>query len=179
MTKLKKKSLNYLRAVHENDGRATTTEIRNRTGMSNSEVNYRHNKLNELGYVDIERDPDLTAYGMCPGKRAILTDYAEKEIDEGLLVKTKQETRDVPSVKSNAERLDDIEETVERARETINDQILPACYDVREIVIHILLILDQSDDIDVSLRELIQLEIDEETAKSVRKRVHGVHEQDE
>jgi DNA-binding MarR family transcriptional regulator len=171
MSEVTKKSLRYLCAIDENGGHATTTEIRNETGMTNSEVNYRHDKLEELGYVDIERDPEIVPDGMSYCKRAVLTDYAKHEIQKGLLVEAEQDAQGRPSIKTNAERIDEIEETVESVRSEFNNRILPACRDWHDTTLRVLIYLDQSDDIDVSISELLEIEIDDETASLVTERV--------
>ena len=172
MDELTKKSIDYLRAIEENGGRATTTQIRKATAMSNSAVNYRHDKLKERGYVDVERDPNLTPKGMSAGKRAILTDFAKDQIAKGLLVEAKQEAEEKPSVETNTERIDDIEDTVETIRDLFNNEISSDLVEWRNLTIRILLYLDQSSDIEVSLQDLIEFEVDEETATYVIKRVH-------
>lgn len=171
MSELTKKSLRYLQAINENGGGATTTEIRDKTGMTNSAVNYRHNKLEQMAYVDIEQDHDLTPYGMTYCKRAVLTDYAKEQIANGLLVETEQEAKERPSVETNAERIDDVEDTVETIRDVFNNEISPDLVEWRDLTIQLLLYLDRSNDIEVSLQDLIELEVDQETATYVIKRV--------
>jgi DNA-binding MarR family transcriptional regulator len=45
----------YLNALDRLGGRATTTQLREETGLSSSQVHYRHDKLAAQGYVNIHR----------------------------------------------------------------------------------------------------------------------------
>ncbi|MCU4801353.1 hypothetical protein OB920_13310 [Halobacteria archaeon HArc-gm2] len=81
-TNLDVKSEAFLRAVYESGGTAKTTEIRDRTGLSQKERNYRFEKLDQMGYIDTgyansgtsRRDP----------KEATLTDDGMAIVEEGI-----------------------------------------------------------------------------------------------
>jgi len=79
------KSAHYLRTVVENDGEATTSEIRERAALSKSEVHYRHKKLRDLGVVEIET-PDERGGRMYDGKTpnvVRLTDVGRRLVEQG------------------------------------------------------------------------------------------------
>lgn len=72
----------FLRAVLENDGEATTTEIRERTGLTKGKVTYRFDKLESGGWIEVDKASD--GYGdRTPPKIAILTDEGYNEIKKG------------------------------------------------------------------------------------------------
>lgn len=78
------KSIQFLKAVREYDGSATITQIRNFTGLSRANANYRFKKLKNEGLINIKRD-GKTKGERKPAKRATLTGKARREIEKGLL----------------------------------------------------------------------------------------------
>lgn len=74
----------FLRAVEYYGGEATTTEIRQRTGLSRDVTNHRFKRLEELGLIEITYASE--GYGnRRPPKVAHLTGLARQEIERGLL----------------------------------------------------------------------------------------------
>lgn len=78
------KSIQFLKAVRGYDGSATITQIRNFTGLSRANANYRFKKLKNEGLINIKRD-GKTKGERKPAKRATLTGKARREIEKGLL----------------------------------------------------------------------------------------------
>lgn len=83
-SKIDEKSKKFLRAVRYYGGEATTTEIRQRTGLNQTEVNYRFSKLEDLGLIEISY-ADAGHGNRDPPKVANLTGQARAEIERGLL----------------------------------------------------------------------------------------------
>lgn len=111
------KSREFLRSVDERDGRASTGEIRDDTGLSASEMQYRYNKLEDKGLIQIERDSEATPDGVAPEKVAVLTGVAREEIQQGLLVPVEEETDDAgASVEELNEEVADLESTLTAVR---------------------------------------------------------------
>jgi DNA-binding Lrp family transcriptional regulator len=77
------KSKKFLRAVEYYGGEATTSDIRQRTGLTQTEVNYRFDKLEGLELIDITR-ADVGHGKRDPPKVAHLTGKARREIERGL-----------------------------------------------------------------------------------------------
>lgn len=77
-----KLSQKFLRTLVENDGKANTTEIRSKTGMSRGQVNHRYKKLEDIGWIEIDRE-DTGKGERTPPKVAILTEEGDKAIRSG------------------------------------------------------------------------------------------------
>ncbi|RLM56628.1 winged helix-turn-helix transcriptional regulator [Halobellus sp. Atlit-31R] len=74
----------FIRAVEYYGGEATTTEIRQRTGLSRDVTNHRFKRLEDLGLIEISYADE--GYGnRRPPKVAHLTGLARREIERGLL----------------------------------------------------------------------------------------------
>jgi len=117
--KLDKDSRDVILAIDRNGGEATTTEIRRATGLSNSSVRYRYGKLEDLGLVETERDPDATPDGVAAVTVASLTDFAHEEIDKGLTVEAAQERAHIEP-KDNYERIQALEGEIAQLRHLVN-----------------------------------------------------------
>lgn len=76
------KSQEFLRVLIENGGEANTTTIRSKTGMSRGQVNHRFRKLEDLDWIEIDREESGKG-DRTPPKIAILTDDGEQAIRSG------------------------------------------------------------------------------------------------
>lgn len=75
-------SQDFLRILLENGGSANTTTIRSETGMTRGQVNHRFKKLDEMDWINIEREE--TGKGeRTPPKVAVLTDEGDQAIRSG------------------------------------------------------------------------------------------------
>lgn len=75
-------SQDFLRILLENGGSANTTTIRSETGMTRGQVNHRFKKLDDMDWIDIEREE--TGKGeRTPPKVAVLTDEGDQAIRSG------------------------------------------------------------------------------------------------
>ena len=171
MTKLDVKSIEFLRVVDEFGGRALTSEIRNETGMSNSSVNYRYKKLVDRGLIEINWDDGATPEGVSPMKIAVLTSDAYEEIEKGLLVESNREVETEPTIESLAEDVDEIYGKIDIIGEGINDRILPHARGLEAFVARLMVVLDASDDIDLSMQDLTETEVSDEELAFLRKRI--------
>lgn len=111
-----------LRAISERDEEATTPEIRNVTGLRNSQVAYRREKLREYGLIEVRTGEPTGA--RTPPKSHSLTDSARSLIDAGLLeLSDAPVTSDVKQLSTQVnhlrDRVNDLTETVERLDESI------------------------------------------------------------
>ena len=77
------RAVEMLRAIAENGSAATTSEIRDATGMDNSQVRYRRRKLTDLGLITVSQPAAADSNGV-PPKEHELTDTANKALSAGL-----------------------------------------------------------------------------------------------
>ena len=116
------KSIDTLRAIAEHDGRATTSEIRDVTGLSNSQVAYRRDKLEAYGLISITTgDPTGER---TPPKVHVLTESARSHIESGLFeLYNAPVTGDVKQLSTQAnhlrDRVDDLSETMEHVERRV------------------------------------------------------------
>jgi len=129
--KLDNGSLEFLQVVDENGGKASTREIREESELSKNQIHYRYDKLERLGYVEIERvdAPDRWT----EMKQAKLTDKARQAIAEGLLVQKKAESDDV-SVAELEDRIDEIEKAVNETRQVLNGRVATYIHTNRRVL---------------------------------------------
>lgn len=118
------KSIDMLRAIAENSGEATTPEIRNVTGLSNSQVAYRRDKLRDCGLIEV-RTGEPTG-SRTPPKSHSLTAAGQSHIDAGLFeLSNPPVTSDVEQVSTQVnhlrDRVDDLTEAVDRLNESIEN----------------------------------------------------------
>lgn len=118
----REKSRKFLQAVYDGDGRARTSEIRRRSGLSRSDVKYRYDSLEDKGLITIEYDEEgVAGPNESAQKIAVLTDIARDEIEnKGLLqgghYQPETDPRDVEEL---AERVDELTERVHVQEEQI------------------------------------------------------------
>lgn len=113
-----------LRAIYKCDEEATTTEIRNVTGLSNSQVAYRREKLQEYGLIAVQTGEPIGS--RTPPKSHSLTASARSHIDDGLFDRYNVPvTSDVEQLSTQVnhlrDRVDDLAETVEHLDESIEN----------------------------------------------------------
>lgn len=108
------KAVAFLRAVEHYGGKANTTQIRHRTGLNRDETNYRFNRLEKLGLIEISREEH--GYGdREPPKIAHLTGKARREIERGLFAGHGFMLSDDPNVEEvSFERFRQFEDRLER-----------------------------------------------------------------
>lgn len=98
-------------------GEATTTSIRESTGMDNSQVRYRREKLVEHDLIDVyDGEP---AGERTPPKMHALTETGQEVIDAGLY--SAIQTHDVGSFDELVSRVEYLADELEEQREAIDD----------------------------------------------------------
>jgi len=102
-TNLDVKSEAFLRAVYDAGGTAKTTEIRDRTGLSQKERNYRFEKLSEMGYITTGYANDGTRRRS--PKEATLTDDGMAAVEDGISADAREWILD-SEVTAKVERLE-------------------------------------------------------------------------
>jgi len=118
----REKSRRFLQAVYDGGGKARTSEIRQRSGLSRSDIKYRYESLEQKGLISIEYDDESVAGpNESAQKIAILTDFACEEIEnKGLLqgghYQPEKATRDVDEL---AAQVDTLKERVRAQEEQI------------------------------------------------------------
>lgn len=102
-------SQDFLRVLLEYGGDADTTTIRSETGMSRGQVNHRYKKLNDLGWIKIER-AEQGEGNRTPPKIAVLTEKGQQAIRSG----------DAGKEVLGKEVSDDEDDTIEVTREQMD-----------------------------------------------------------
>lgn len=116
-------SKEFLRVVKEYGGEADTTMIRTETGMKKSEVQYRFRKLEELGWIDIEKAEE--GHGnRTPPKIAVLTEEGKQGIREGKAGgELAEEMDDERVIEVSKARIEEFEENIERVDGKVNGML--------------------------------------------------------
>lgn len=111
MMELDKRSREIMRVLDDDpNSRASTNEVRRKLGISNRAVNYRWEKLEDHGLVEIEYDDERTRDGVAPMKIGALTEQGHRELEEGLAVTAEPKLADTDARLDHLEnRLDDLE----------------------------------------------------------------------
>jgi len=112
------KSKSFLEAVRYHGGRATTTDIRKRTGLNHNEVSYRFNKLEELEVIEVSY-ADAGQGRRNPPKIAHLTGKARGLIEQGLLDSNEEEGDDTV-VEVSEEEFASLNEKVKRLESRVD-----------------------------------------------------------
>lgn len=112
---LRQHDRDYLAVLEEQDGTATTSEIRKRTDMSGRQVNYRHEKLAKNGIVAIELDNSLTADGAAGMQVAELTEKGWELVRKGEAVEGETEVPLEEQVEGVSEQVEEVEEMMDGA----------------------------------------------------------------
>lgn len=117
------KSEAFLLAVYEHGGEATTTQILQRTGLTQDERNYRFRKLREMGLIGVtqaekgtgNRDPPKIAHLTADGEGCVEKDDLSDDAYQ-FLVDTEWNDR----FNRHEERLDRIENTLARVNNRLD-----------------------------------------------------------
>lgn len=115
------KSEAFLWTMYENDGSATTEEIRKRTGLSNEERTYRFNLLADLGLIEAPRYVQ-SDHGIKKQKWSKLTHLGQNIVDDGLQYAT-IELLDNHALETRVERLEELLEVEHEARMELEERL--------------------------------------------------------
>ncbi|MYL66626.1 hypothetical protein [Halorubrum distributum] len=74
----------FLSAIHEAGGKATMRDIRHRTDLTEGQRQHQFEKLEDAGYIDVDRVEGLTSNNVAM-KMASLTEAAVDDIQRGVL----------------------------------------------------------------------------------------------
>ena len=171
-----------LRAIVECDGEATTSEIRDVTGLSNSQVAYRRTKLEEFELIEV-RSGEPTG-SRTPPKVHVLTETARTHVDAGLFdLYSVPVTSDVEQLGTQfnhlRDRVDELTRAIERLEETVEamqddyERRIGTPGEVREatdgrtLAYALSTIQDEVDELDEELREELE-ELDDRKKDRLR-----------
>ena len=115
------KSEAFLWTMYENNGSATTEEIRKRTGLSNEERTYRFNLLADLGLIEAPRYVQ-SDFGVKKQKWSKLTRLGENIVEDGLQHVT-IELLDNHALETRVERLEEMLEVEHEARMELEERL--------------------------------------------------------
>lgn len=119
-----KVSQDFLRVLLEYGGDADTTTIRSETGMSRGQVNHRYKKLDDLGWIDIER-AEQGEGNRTPPKIAVLTEEGKQAIRSGdagkeVLGKEVSGEGENNSIEVNKEQMETFYQEIEGMKNQLN-----------------------------------------------------------
>lgn len=103
-----------LRAIESIEGSATTSGVRDITGLGNQEVRYEFKQLEEFGLIEKEYDDSLTVEGRPPMTVVRLTNEGSDLFEDDLLTKVKEVKR--MEELTPEEKLDRLKEDFEEFR---------------------------------------------------------------
>jgi len=114
----------FLAAIKEEGGRASTRQIRNRTDLTEGQLHHQYQKLEDRGWITVEK-PD--SYVMESGSRMKVAELTEKALDEinnkGFLSGGQQPERTTVNVAELAEQVELVEESIEQVQEYVSKTV--------------------------------------------------------
>jgi DNA-binding MarR family transcriptional regulator len=114
----------FIAAVHENEGRATTSEIRRRTDLTGNQIHHQYRKLEDNGWITIEKPESAITESGSRMKVATLTEKALDEIEnKAYLSHGQQPERTSVDVVELAEKLDELQATLEETHEYVTTNL--------------------------------------------------------
>lgn len=111
---VQEKDKKFLHAIYDLDGKAKTTEIRERTGLSSGDTKYRFNKFSDNGIIEKDQeDPDDAKYHN-PQNIAILTERGKEFINKGFTGGEVFEEERTKTVELTLEEYEELVEDIEQ-----------------------------------------------------------------
>lgn len=117
-------SQDFLKSLLENGGDADTSTIRSETGMSRGQVNHRFRKLEDLGWIEINREQ--TGRGeRTPPKVGVLTEKGKQAIRSGdaggkILGQEPSDDDDSDSIEVTRETVQEIYDEIDAVKNQLN-----------------------------------------------------------
>lgn len=113
------KSKKFIKAVEYYGGEATTTEIRQKTGLNHNEVSYRFNKLSDLELIDVTH-ADVGNGKRNPPKIAHLTGHTRREIERGLLGDVEEDSDSTGDVEVSEIEFNEMKDELESLQQRVD-----------------------------------------------------------
>lgn len=111
----------FVAAVYECDGSASTSEIRRRTDLTGNQIHHQYRKLEDHGWVTVEKPDSHVTESGSRMKVATLTEKALDEIEnKAYLSGGQQPERTHIDVVELAEQLDELQATIEETHDYVS-----------------------------------------------------------
>ena len=110
----------FLGAIVEKEGNATTRQIRMRTDLTEGQLHHQYRKLEKHGLIDVSR-----AYPTASGsqmKQASLTEKGEEEV-RAILSHDRQPERTTVDVVELADQIKELEEAIDEIQEYVSETL--------------------------------------------------------
>lgn len=118
------KGFDVLEAIYELNGEATTSEVKEYTGIEkNAIIHYRFDKLEEQGLVTMSVAEEMADGNRMPPKKAVLTERAGERIADGLF------SDEEPTIVERMDRLERRFSAVVEEMHTLSDEFRRWRYD--------------------------------------------------
>lgn len=111
----------FVAAVLEEDGRASTSEIRQRTDLTEGQIHHQYRKLERHGYIEIERTAIPSQSGVRM-KIAVIPE-AKRQQAESLLTHDRQPKRTTVDVVDLAEQVEGMADSIEQMQEYVGENV--------------------------------------------------------
>lgn len=113
----------FVAAVYEEDGSATTSQIRRRTDLTGGQLHHQYDKLEDHGWITVSKQSEALASGSRM-KVATLTEKALDEIEnKAYLSHGQQPERTSVDVVELAEKIDELHATLEETHEYVTTNL--------------------------------------------------------
>ena len=111
----------FIGAILEEDGRASTSEIRRRTDLTEGQIHHQYRKLERHGLIKIER-ADIPSQS---GARMKIAVIPEKKVHEAksLISHSRQPERTKVDVAELAEQVEEMVEAIKEIQEYVTDSL--------------------------------------------------------
>ncbi|UVE49663.1 hypothetical protein KU306_12185 [Haloferax larsenii] len=148
----------FIDAVRYYGGEAAMHEIRGRTGLSRGKANHRFDKMEDLGLIDVTKQP----YKSGEEKVAHLTGKARREIERGLLndLQRGMDAGDVDDLISEVRGLRDDLQRVETKVDVLNEAIRDLDDDVEWLDEYVVEWTDEAEGQIIAIRDALDAEFD-------------------
>lgn len=158
----------FIKTLDNRGGKADTTTIRKRVGLSRSQVQYYYNKLEDMGLIEIKYAEE--GYGdRDPPKVAVLTDKARSEIKKGLLGGEVFEDDEDEVKEIDEDYVDEIEELKEKVHKLENQANLLSSHGVTNEE-------ELSNKIESVLEKIEELELEDEDYEDIASKVNELED---
>lgn len=111
----------FIGAILEEDGRASTSKIRQRTDLTEGQIHHQYRKLERHGIIEIER-ADIPSRSGSRMKIAVIPDYKRQEA-KSLVTHDRQPERTTVDVVELAEQVEGMAESIEQVQDYLSEYV--------------------------------------------------------
>jgi DNA-binding Lrp family transcriptional regulator len=111
----------FISAILEEDGRASTSEIRRRTDLTEGQIHHQYRKLERHGLIEIKRS-DIPSQSGARMKIAVIPESKWREA-KSLVTHDRQPERTTVDVVELAEEVESMGESIEQVQEYVSENV--------------------------------------------------------